>query len=201
MPAVWWDTDQSRHHTATLNVQGQRQWKSVGISSPLTQASSKAQWEPELCSAHFFANMHEWLGCFLTLCNQSLVVKLIQFRLVFITVSSKWMLSTTCKNSGSLCLVCLFQFMPWITSRRNSAKPFYKQTQLLQGIYTKNWIWYFAWMVTNCKCALSSGIKQCHSWRCCAMCGWELPLWAPLTTTSPLNPAALRGTGKVLLEL
>lgn len=32
------------------------------------------------------------------------------------------------------------------------------------------------WMVAKWKCALSSGIKPCHSRGCCAMCGRELPL-------------------------
>lgn len=56
-------------------------------------------------------------------------------------------------------LPCLCQFMPWITSRQNSAKPFCKQTQLLWGTCTKKWTWHFVWMLKNYKCALSSGIK------------------------------------------
>lgn len=55
-------------------------------------------------------------------------------------------------------------------------------------------------MVANCKCALSSGIKPCHSSGCCAMCGRELPLGAPSAAASPFVPAASRGTGKDLLK-
>lgn len=56
--------DQDRHRFSSLEAQVQREWKSVGVPSPLTQASSKAQGERELCSTRFFVNMHAWLGCF-----------------------------------------------------------------------------------------------------------------------------------------
>lgn len=92
--------------------------------------------------------------------------------------------------------------MPWITSGPNSAKPFCKQTQLLQGACAKMGTWHFVWMVANCKCGLSSGIKRCHTRACCAMLAESFPSpGGSLSCSIPINPSCLEGHRKAFVKV